>query len=320
MPTRKAALENEHFRIERLADGVYAAMGTLKGGAGSNAGFVDLGDETLVFDAFITRAAAAALRAAAEELTGRTPRYLVNSHGHGDHVNGNAAFLPGAAILATAEAAAMMISQGRAAIDPEEFAANITELEKAIAAAPDDEARQSYESNLYPRQWMQKELPVVVSPPTMILDGRLELRGTKRTVELVCVGRAHTAGDIVLLCPADRVAFIGDLGFFTDRPPFLAPEGNAAAWSSWLRNLEARDLDRYVPGHGAIGGAVQLATLRAFLDAVVAAAGEVAKRNGTVDDLIQRLHATPYVRWERSPLYAASLRSALEHPASQRSA
>lgn len=315
MSARETGLENTHFRIERLADGVFAAIKALEGGAGSNAGIVDLGDETLVFDAFMTRAAATALRAAAVELTGRTPWLLVNSHGHGDHIGGNAAFLLEATILATAETAEMMISEGRAAIDPAELAASIKQLEETIAEAPDEEIRQSYESNLCSRKWLQKELPVVVSPPTMILDGRLELRGTKRTVELVCAGRAHTAGDIVLLCPGDQVAFIGDLGFFTDRPPFIAPEGDAAAWSSWLGDLKARDIDRYVPGHGAVGGAIQLATLRAFLDAVVAAAGEVAKRNGTVDDLIQRLHESDYARWEKMPFYEASLRSALEQAA-----
>jgi cyclase len=317
MSTQETVLENEHFRVEQLADGVFAAIKALKGGAGSNAGIVDLGDETLVFDAFMTRAAAMALRAAAEQLTGRAPRYLVNSHGHGDHVAGNGVFLPEAGILGSAQTAAMMTAQARASIDPAELAASIRELEKAVAEAPDEDTRKAYESTLYSRRWVQKELPVQVVPPTVILDGRRELRGSKRTVELVSVGRAHTAGDIVLLCPADRVAFIGDLGFFTDRPPYIAPEGDAEAWSSRLTELAAREIDRYVPGHGAVGGAEQIEDERAFLDAVADAAREVAAGGGSFDDLTETLHATAYARWEGLPFYAASLRSALEQAVSR---
>jgi cyclase len=46
-----------------------------------NAGIVDLGDRTLVFDPFLTRAAARELRSAAERLTGRTPALVVPGHG-----------------------------------------------------------------------------------------------------------------------------------------------------------------------------------------------------------------------------------------------
>ncbi|WP_143039538.1 MBL fold metallo-hydrolase, partial [Planococcus faecalis] len=52
-------------------------------GAFSNAGFVDLGTELLVFDAFNTPSAARELRQQAEKLTGKKVKYLVNSHYHG---------------------------------------------------------------------------------------------------------------------------------------------------------------------------------------------------------------------------------------------
>ena len=67
MIDRQVIRENEHFRLERIAEGIYAAINTVKGGAMSNAGIVDLGGETLVFDAFVGRAAARELRSAAED-------------------------------------------------------------------------------------------------------------------------------------------------------------------------------------------------------------------------------------------------------------
>src|SRR5689334_20894488 len=91
----------EYFRIEQLAEGVYAAIVVPGTGAWGNAGIVDLGEKTLVFDSFATAAAAQALHSAAVELTGRAPAWVVNSHNHADHIMGNTAF-PQATIVATA--------------------------------------------------------------------------------------------------------------------------------------------------------------------------------------------------------------------------
>lgn len=48
------AAENEYqyFTVHQLAPGVFATCGTEGGGALNNAGIVDLGDQTVVFDTF----------------------------------------------------------------------------------------------------------------------------------------------------------------------------------------------------------------------------------------------------------------------------
>jgi glyoxylase-like metal-dependent hydrolase (beta-lactamase superfamily II) len=83
---------SKHFRLEQLLDGVYAAIGIPGSGSGSNAGIIDLGDRTLVFDTFLTPQAGDDLRAAAEHLTGRPVAAVINSHWHADHIHGNQAF------------------------------------------------------------------------------------------------------------------------------------------------------------------------------------------------------------------------------------
>ncbi|MFY0518689.1 MBL fold metallo-hydrolase [Lysinibacillus sp. UGB7] len=54
---------------------------------------LDLGDELLVFDALGTPSAGKELRSQAENITGKTVKYLINSHYHGDHVFGNQMFM-----------------------------------------------------------------------------------------------------------------------------------------------------------------------------------------------------------------------------------
>jgi glyoxylase-like metal-dependent hydrolase (beta-lactamase superfamily II) len=55
----------------------------------------------LVFDPFMVPEAAADLKKAAEQLTGKRVQYVVNSHRHIDHVGGNAVFAD-AEIISTA--------------------------------------------------------------------------------------------------------------------------------------------------------------------------------------------------------------------------
>ena len=312
MTDRKAVLENEHFWVERLADGIYAAIGPPEGGAMGNAGIVDLGDETLVFDAFLTRAAATELRAAAEELTGRAPRYLVNSHAHGDHVWGNGAFLPEASILSSRDTAAMMMAEGRASIDREDLVEELARFEKLHQEAADEAVRLSIAADLHSRRWLLEELPLLIAPPTVTFENRVRIRGTKRTVSVVAVAKAHTAGDVYVHCPEEGVVFLGDLGFFADFPAYIAPQGNAAAWSSILRDFESLDVEQFVPGHGPIGGAQDLRIQRAFLDVVVDVASKVAEAGGTVEDAVERMRRTDYSRWTTLPLFVSSLQSTLE--------
>jgi glyoxylase-like metal-dependent hydrolase (beta-lactamase superfamily II) len=92
--------ESPYFLLERVADGVYAALARPGAGALGNAAIVDLGDRALVFDTFLMPQAARGLRGAAESLTGRPVAYVVNSHFHADHVCGNQVFAD-ATIIAT---------------------------------------------------------------------------------------------------------------------------------------------------------------------------------------------------------------------------
>ena len=87
------ARASRHFRIETLAPGVHAAIATPQGFGLCNAGIVDLGGETLVFDTMLTPMAGQDLVRAAERVTGHRPAWAVNSHWHGDHIWGNSAFV-----------------------------------------------------------------------------------------------------------------------------------------------------------------------------------------------------------------------------------
>src|SRR5688572_8475943 len=99
---KKKARTIENFHIQELAKGVWAAIHNDQyGRAICNAGIVDLGDKTLIFDPFMTPSAAQQLKETAERLTGKPVTIVVNSHYHNDHTRGNQVFAPFATIIST---------------------------------------------------------------------------------------------------------------------------------------------------------------------------------------------------------------------------
>lgn len=99
---------SEHFTLQRVANGVYAAVSMPGTGSAANAGIVDLGDRALIFDTFHTSEAAQDLRSAAEYATGKPVAYVVNSHWHRDHVNGNKVFAGEAEIISSKKTSQLM--------------------------------------------------------------------------------------------------------------------------------------------------------------------------------------------------------------------
>lgn len=64
-------LHTEYLTLKKIANGVFAAVAKLVSGAWSNAGFIDLGTELIVFDSFNTPSAFQELKKQAERLTGK---------------------------------------------------------------------------------------------------------------------------------------------------------------------------------------------------------------------------------------------------------
>jgi cyclase len=83
---------SKHFNLEKVSEGIFAAIAKDGGGSVGNAGFVDLGGKTLVFDTFNTQQAAEDLRKIAENITNQPVSWVINSHYHGDHIRGNQVF------------------------------------------------------------------------------------------------------------------------------------------------------------------------------------------------------------------------------------
>jgi cyclase len=221
------------FQLQKIGDGIRAAIVNDEGLAGGNAGFVIGDDGVLVIDTFQDPRPAKALLAEIRKLTPLPIRFVVNTHYHLDHVNGNDVFAAaGATIVAHRNVRAWMRTENIKMLDPP-----VTPEKKARVAS--------------------------LTLPTVVHDSHIELYLGSRRID-VRYYPGHTGGDSVVSIPDAHVVFCGDM-LWKDHVPNLID----ASTGAWIESLDAMQKDygssTWVPGHGGIANAQDVLTFRKYL-------------------------------------------------------
>jgi glyoxylase-like metal-dependent hydrolase (beta-lactamase superfamily II) len=291
---------SEHFELRELAQGVYAALATDDGAAYSNAGIIDLGEQTIVFDTFDAPQAASDLRLAAEHLTGRATSCVIISHMHADHWCGNQMFAPEVPIITT-ETTRLEMPDAIGWLEhlighPEELEESIAEAQSYLETATDPRWCASLERSIARMSLRLATLPMQqIRYPNLTFSGKLAFHGTRRVAELREVPLAHTASDAYLLLPEDRIAFIGDLGFFQCQPYMVFCD--AQVWMRELEALEQLDVDTYVPGHGPLGGKVDLALQGRYIQEIETLVAGAIEDGLSLEETLERPLPAPFDGW-----------------------
>jgi len=296
--------DSSHFRLQQLADGVYAAIAVEGGAATCNAGIVDLGNCTMVFDAFLTQQAAIDLNAAAERLFGRRVEYVVNSHFHNDHIRGNQAF-EGARIVATPKTREWLVANGQ-----EDIRANARDVPKELQALEngEDEMMQREKKMWlgYYRGLMESFPTLKLKIPDLTFDASLVFHGARRTAEVVTYGGGHTKSDAILCLPDDRIAFLGDL-LFVEAHPYLG-EGDPRELVSTLKKIGTLSMKDIVPGHGSVGTPRDLEVMCQYVSDLEKMAGEVVKAGGSEDQAAEKAIPKAYEDWKFCIFFEPNMR------------
>ena len=252
----------------------------------SNAGLIIDGDQSLLVDTLFDERLTAEMLDEMKHSTnvGRADvTQLVNTHANGDHTFGNS-LVTNARIIATAAGAEEMAHEA-----PPEFLADLM----ARTAELGD---------------LGKYLDAIFGPfdfagitlrlPDETFRGQKTLKVGDKQVELIEVGPAHTAGDMLVYVPSDKVIYTGDILFVGGTPIVWA--GPVRNWIAACDLMLAKDIETVVPGHGPITDKDGIRAMRSYLV--------------YVEDEARKRHAAGMDAWEAAQDIALAEFGAWEDP------
>jgi glyoxylase-like metal-dependent hydrolase (beta-lactamase superfamily II) len=235
--------------LHEVADGVHAWLLPDGGWGLSNAGLITSAGDSLLVDTLFDLALTGEMLEAMRGVTRTAPiATVVNTHANGDHCYGNS-LLPDAEIVASAAAAKEMDETPPAV------------LAAMVKAAPQMEPvlGRWIEAAFGPYAFDGIELRA----PTLTFDGVLSVALGDRSVELLEVGPAHTAGDVIAHVPDAGVVFTGDIVFHKGTPIMWA--GPIENWIAACDRICALSPTVVVPGHGPVTDAAGVTETRDYL-------------------------------------------------------
>ncbi len=225
--------DNADFTIKKIGNGVYAAIGSDTGKAGSNAGFIVGSNGVAVVDTFVGVAPAKELLDEIRKVTNLPIRYVINTHYHLDHTGGNAVF---------ADAGATIVAHR-----------NLREWERT-------ENLKFFGQNPKPEDKARVE--ALVLPDVVYSDSVDIYLGTRLLQVRYMLG--HTGGDSVIIVPDANVVFGGDLVWQHHLPNLID-----ASTEPWMQTLDKLLADHasatFVSGHGDLATATDVKNFREYL-------------------------------------------------------
>lgn len=186
-----------------------------------NSGIIVGDDGVIVIDAQATPVLAAQVIERVRKVTDKPIKYVVLSHYHAVRVLGASAY-KAQEIIASETCRAMIAERGQEDWDSE--------------------------YGRFPRLFQAAESVPGLTWPTITFKQRMTLYLGKRRVELMHLGRAHTAGDIVAYVPDANVVFSGDIVEY--KSACYCGDAHFADWPGTLDMLAAFGSDALVPGRG----------------------------------------------------------------------
>jgi glyoxylase-like metal-dependent hydrolase (beta-lactamase superfamily II) len=167
--------------------------------------------------------------------------YVINTHFHFDHTNGNQVFKD--AIIIGHESTPDRMRQFEAGRQNfvEMRKTRVIQLENQLGSFdPASEQAQRFRDLIANNRIMIDDLEnnYVLTPPTMTLNDRMTLYLGDLTLKLIYFGEGlHTGDDIIIHCPEEKLLFTGDLFYKGSMQIAYSPQFDAPRWIEVLNEV-----------------------------------------------------------------------------------
>jgi cyclase len=263
-PAAQAADPVFTYEQVKVAEGIHAFIEPARHAIVSGNAVAILGEEAvLVVDTGHHPSVTKQVISDIAKLTARPVKYVVNTHWHNDHVSGNFVYaeaFPQVKFIAHDFTAGVLAKDVRAyngRACQALLGSQTVALKEMLATNKDAEGkpiaperRARLEAVMLEAEVGLEECMAFRSVPTDItFTDTLTIDLGKRVVQLRFLGRANTAGDVVVLVPDAKVAIVGDI---VVHPFPFATQSYIGEWAAVLRKIIAMDTVAIVPGHGPV--------------------------------------------------------------------
>jgi cyclase len=264
LPALAAAEDKQDFskvqvKVTKVAGQVYVIEDATAEFSGGNIG-VSVGPDGIVLIDDKFAPLAPKIEAALKSISDKPVRFIINTHFHGDHTDGNAVFGPKTIVIAHDNTRKRMAAGGGKEDPP------------APAAA----------------------LPIIT------FDDKLSVHLNGEDIRAVHMPSAHTDTDVVIFFPTSNVVHFGDEFFngifpFIDTEGGGSVKGLIANLTKLLPQLPPGA--KLIPGHGPVATAKELRAFLTMLEQTTAFVEAGIKAGKTVDQLKQDKSLTKYASW-----------------------
>jgi len=285
------------FRFNQVKPGIYHAVGTGSLAVVGNSSFIVNDDDVIVVDDHVSPAAAWVLLEEIKEVTKKPVRTVINTHFHFDHAHGNQIFDPTVQIIGHEFTRRMLLNNSIGMPLYQNYLTGmptqIEGLRKQIASAADPAAKAKLQTQLQVTEnnlAAQKELKP--TPPNITLTTQMTLFRGKREIQIRYLGRGHTAGDVVVYLPTEKVVMTGD--FLTAALSNMS-DSFPNEWADSLDALKKLDFDTVLPGHGeAFTDKAKIDYFQAYLRDVWNEVSRLKKQGVSAEEASKRADLTKH--------------------------
>jgi glyoxylase-like metal-dependent hydrolase (beta-lactamase superfamily II) len=289
-PTSDANL----FDLQKVATGVYFARAHPQAMINCNAAIFVRSKDVVVVDAHSKPSAAASLIAQIKrEVTPKPVRYVINTHFHWDHTQGDHAYRAAEEkvdFIASAATKQLMtdLAVARVKASVQGVPQQIDALNNQAAHAGSAAEKAYCADQIRQLKSYQAELDnYTLELPTITFDKSYVLQDPAFDLHIDFHGHAHTAGDVVVYCPQARAIATGDVihGFV----PNIA-DGFPHLWPRTIDSIGGADFNTIMPGHAALQtGRTVMTNLRNYIEELTGRVEQGKKAGQTLAEMQQRI-------------------------------